>query len=66
MLAETERKVEAAIAVDAVEKWRFAPGMKNGLQVNVRTQIPITFALSNSEDPVSPEQAQRELAKSWF
>ena len=30
-------------AIDAVSKWRFKPGMKNGVPVNTRMQIPLTF-----------------------
>jgi len=31
------------VAIDSVSKWRFKPGIKNGVPVNTRMQIPITF-----------------------
>ncbi len=33
-------------AVDAVKKWRFRPGMKNGRKVNTRVEQPIDFKVS--------------------
>ena len=30
-------------AVDAISKWQYAPGMKNGHAVNTRLQIPISY-----------------------
>ena len=32
-------------AIEAVEKWRFKPGMRNGLPVNVRATIEVNFRL---------------------
>jgi TonB family protein len=32
-------------AMDAVQKWRFRPGMSNGRPVNVRAQIEVNFRL---------------------
>ena len=32
-------------AVEAVEKWKFKPGMKGGLPVNVRATIAVNFRL---------------------
>jgi len=34
-------------AVQAVSKWRFRPGKKNGKAVNTRMTVPIAFALDN-------------------
>ncbi len=36
-------------AVQAVSKWRFRPGRKNGVAVNTRMQIPIIFELNSRE-----------------
>jgi TonB family protein len=32
-------------AIEAVEKWRFKPGMRNGQAVNVRATIEVNFRL---------------------
>jgi TonB family protein len=34
-------------AIDAVLKWRFEPGRRNGVPVNVRVVVPIAFNLDN-------------------
>ena len=35
-------------ALDAIRKWRFKPGVKNGRHVNVRVRQPITFIFEES------------------
>jgi len=35
----------SALAIGAVEKWRFEPGFKDGRDVNSRMQVPIIFDL---------------------
>jgi len=32
-------------AIDAVERWRFAPGMKDGRPVAVQVNVEVTFRL---------------------
>ena len=32
-------------AISGVEKWRFAPGQRNGAPVAMRVQVPIRFSL---------------------
>jgi protein TonB len=32
-------------AIEAVEKWKFKPGMKDGQAVNVRVTIEVNFRL---------------------
>lgn len=41
----TQREFEQA-AVQAVNKWKFRPGRKNGRAVNTRMQVPIVFTLN--------------------
>jgi len=36
-------------AVEAVSKWRFEAGVKNGRPVNTRMEMPIVFTLSKDE-----------------
>ncbi len=44
----SQREFEAA-AVEAVKKWTFKPGRKDGKNVNTHMQVPIVFTLN--EDP---------------
>lgn len=37
-------------AVDAVKKWKFRPGMKNGRKVNTRVEQPIDFKVSADDN----------------
>jgi TonB family protein len=37
-------------AIDAVLKWRFTPGLRAGVPVNVRMSVPISFQLDMSGD----------------
>jgi protein TonB len=41
----SQREFEAA-AVQAVSKWKFRPGKKNGRNVNTHMQVPIVFTLN--------------------
>jgi TonB family protein len=50
----SHREFEAP-AVAAVEKWKFAPGMKNGRAVPTHMQVPIQFSLN--EPVVAPAAA---------
>lgn len=49
----TQKEFEAA-AIEALEKWKFSPGMKGGDTVNTRLMIPITFKLNNDDKPGPP------------
>lgn len=44
----------AAAAVEAVSKWKFAPGEKGGQKVNTRMQIPIVFTLGEKGKTPAP------------
>jgi protein TonB len=46
-LRSTHREFEAA-AVQAVSKWKFRPGRKNGRSVASHLQVPIVFRLNDS------------------
>ena len=46
----TRKEFEAA-AIDALERWKFSPGMKGGNAVNTRLKIPIVFTLNNDDKP---------------
>ncbi len=39
-------------AMDAVMKWKFKPGTKNGQTVNTRMQVPIIFKLKDNRRPI--------------
>jgi RNA polymerase sigma factor (sigma-70 family) len=66
-LRSTQREFEAS-AIEAVSRWKFEPGQKEGLPVNARMQMPIVYTLEKPSD--SATQA-REKPKSggfvpWF
>ncbi len=42
----THQRFEEA-ALQAVRRWRFKPGTKDGVPVNTRMQVPVTFNLEN-------------------
>ena len=44
-LSSTQRQFESA-AIGSVSKWRFKPGMRGGVLVNVRMTVPIIFSLN--------------------
>jgi TonB family protein len=46
VLSSTNPGLDQA-AIDGVLKWRFEPGLKNGVPVNVRMQVPIVFQMDN-------------------
>ncbi|HRP06759.1 MAG TPA: TonB family protein, partial [Opitutaceae bacterium] len=37
-------------AIEAVRKWRFQPGIKNGRPVNTRMQVPIMFSIQGEKE----------------
>lgn len=45
--AKSSQREFEANAVQAVSKWTFKPGRKNGRNVNTRMQVPIVFTLNN-------------------
>ncbi len=49
VVSSTNRGFERA-AIEAVKKWKFRPGMKNGRKVNTRVEQPIDFKMSAEED----------------
>ena len=50
----------AAAAVAAVQEWKFQPGLKDGIPVNTRLQVPIVFR-------VNAEKRQGDLGlNNWF
>ena len=44
-IRSSQKEFEAA-AVDAINKWKFKPGLKNARNVNTHMQVPIVFTLS--------------------
>ncbi len=51
-------------AIEAVSKWRFNPGLKNGVAVPVQAQIEVTFRLPLTVDGVQVNDA-RPLIEYW-
>lgn len=43
-----------AAALEAVKKWQFAPGEKDGRKVNTRMRVPIVFTLAESASGPAP------------
>ena len=59
-----------APAIDAIFKWKFRPGLRNGMPVNTRMQITITFILSDDNGPghtktayKTPQPSSEQTAK---
>jgi protein TonB len=46
VLSSTRSEFERP-ALDAIRQWRFEPGVKNGVRVQVRMLLPLSFTLSN-------------------
>jgi TonB family protein len=49
----------ARSAIDAVEKWKFRPFIKNGKPVKVSTKLPFNFALNDKVEDVKTDVAPR-------
>ena len=50
----SQREFESA-AVEAVTKWKFAPGQKGGVAVDTHLQVPIVFSLNDAPPPATLE-----------
>lgn len=62
----TRREFEEG-AVAAVKAWKFRPGRKNQLPVNVHMQVPIVFTLSTEADAGLTDGAKKASAPgNWF
>ena len=46
---KSSRKEFEAAAVEALEKWSFSPGLKEGNKVNTRLSVPIVFKISSGD-----------------
>lgn len=44
-IKSTQREFEAP-AIQAVQKWKFRPGKRQGKAVNTRMQVPIVFSIT--------------------
>lgn len=47
VVSSTSRAFEES-AVRAVERWRFAPGLKQGVPVSFRMRVPVSFSLTDA------------------
>jgi protein TonB len=45
--AKSSRREFELAAINAVSKWKFAPGLKGGRPVNTHMQVPIVFSLTD-------------------
>jgi len=52
-IRSTRSELEPA-AAEAVAKWKFKPGRKDGRDVNTRMQIPIVFTIADKSRPAPP------------
>jgi protein TonB len=48
-VSSTQREFESA-AVQAVSKWKFKPGRKDGRAVSTRMQVPVVFSISDEQE----------------
>jgi TonB family protein len=46
---KSSRSEFEAAAIEALEKWKFSPGMKGGNKVNVRLSVPIIFKINDGK-----------------
>lgn len=52
-IRSTRNELESA-AAEAVAKWKFKPGRKDGRDVNTRMQVPIVFTIADKSRPTPP------------
>lgn len=52
----------ADAALEAVKQWTFSPGMKSGIHVNARMQIPVVFSMDATRNKALGAQS----ASPWF
>jgi len=58
-------------AIDAILQWKFKPGIKDGMPMNARMQIPISFNLQDDGDPTfegktaytTPQLSKKQIAQ---
>jgi protein TonB len=61
----TWREFESA-AIEAVSKWRFVPGQKDGRPVGARLRMPIVFRLSDGAGTPAADQGKKPGQPNWF
>ncbi|MBI4626609.1 MAG: TonB family protein [Verrucomicrobia bacterium] len=61
----TWREFESA-AIEAVSKWKFLPGQKDGRPVGARLRMPIVFRLSDGAGTPAADQGKKPGQPNWF
>ncbi len=70
--AKSSRPEFEAPAIEAVSRWKFSPGMKDGQAANARMQIPILFGVADEETKKARAAgkgdgaAKTEKTGNWF
>jgi RNA polymerase sigma factor (sigma-70 family) len=64
-LSSTRSEFESA-AVEALSKWSFHPGVKDGQPVSVQMRVPIVFSLNNGTNAPPAEPRKKTEPPSWF
>ncbi len=64
-VSSTRSEFEPA-AIEALSKWSFTPGQKDGRPVSTQMRVPIVFSLNSGPNTPPPEPAKKAGPPNWF